>query len=150
MTLGSVSWVEWGRTIVLSCQSWQHSDLHHSFHQTTVALCLMEDVPGAWACRARQGPLQDTSVRICSYAEAEVSWAQVIAEPAISITVPLHLPRWHDVHISQAGSWMISNAWCVQLCLMCPTMSVNGPGDLVDPPGSKSWLVRKDGLGTHI
>lgn len=38
-----------------------------------------------------------------------------------------------------------------QQCLMCPAMgSVNGPGDLVDPPGSKSWRVRKVGLRAHI
>lgn len=50
----------------------QHSDLHHSFHQVAVALCLMEDVSGVQARRARQGPLQDASVRMCSYAEGEV------------------------------------------------------------------------------
>lgn len=50
----------------------QQSDLHHSFHQAAVALYLMEDVFDAQAHRARQGPLQDASVRMCRCAEGEV------------------------------------------------------------------------------
>lgn len=68
----------------------------------------------------------------------------MITEPAVSITVPQYLPVTRCPH--QPDSKLND-----QQCLMCPaTGSVNGPGDLGDPPGSKPWPVRKAGWGAHV
>lgn len=57
----------------------------------------------------------------------------MIVEPGISITVPPHLP------VTPCPHWPGSKLKDQQ-CLICPG-SLNGPADLIDPPGSMSWLV---------